>query len=31
MGDRMEAYKQPIETIIKEVNTNKEHGLTGKK
>ncbi|EOI05042.1 calcium-translocating P-type ATPase, PMCA-type [Enterococcus moraviensis ATCC BAA-383] len=25
----MEAYKQPIETIIKEVNTNKEHGLTG--
>lgn len=28
-GDRMEAYKQPIETIIKEVNTNKEQGLTG--
>ncbi|MEI5991110.1 calcium-translocating P-type ATPase, PMCA-type [Enterococcus termitis] len=25
----MEAYKQPIETIIKEVNTNKEQGLTG--
>ncbi|ALS02941.1 magnesium-transporting ATPase [Enterococcus silesiacus] len=25
----MEAYKQPIETIIKEVNTNKEHGLSG--
>ncbi|MBO0422240.1 calcium-translocating P-type ATPase, PMCA-type [Enterococcus plantarum] len=24
----MEAYKQPIETIIKEVNTNKEQGLT---
>ncbi|MBO0439924.1 calcium-translocating P-type ATPase, PMCA-type [Candidatus Enterococcus ikei] len=25
----MEAYKQPIETIIKEVNTNKEQGLQG--
>ncbi|WYJ93798.1 cation transporter E1-E2 family ATPase [Enterococcus sp. 9D6_DIV0238] len=24
----MEAYKQPIETIIKEVNTNREQGLT---
>ncbi|WP_430602390.1 calcium-translocating P-type ATPase, PMCA-type [Enterococcus sp. DIV0724b] len=24
----MEAYKKPIETIIKEVNTNKEQGLT---
>ncbi|MTD38389.1 calcium-translocating P-type ATPase, PMCA-type [Erwinia sp. CPCC 100877] len=24
----MEAYKQPIETIITEVNTNQEHGLT---
>lgn len=24
----MEAYKQPIETIIKKVNTNKEQGLT---
>lgn len=27
-GDRMEAYKQPIETIIKEVDTDKEQGLT---
>jgi Ca2+-transporting ATPase len=24
----MDAYKQPIETIIKEVKTNQEHGLT---
>lgn len=27
-GNRMEAYKQPIETIIKDKNTNRETGLS---